>query len=158
MTMQNENVHAEDTGLFALSLFLRLHGVDTAADQIRERCGPATMGIRAMLRCARELGLKARSGTTHWKRLAGLRLPGIASLSDGGFLLLGKVDDHGALVLRPSSPRPERITRAEFEAIWDGRVVSAGSPGIVQRALHGLAAMGIRARGLALRVRDGLMR
>src|SRR5205807_9027489 len=75
-----------------------------------------------------------------------------------GFLLLGKVDDHEARVLRPSSPRPERITRAEFEAIWDGRVVSAGSPGIVQRALHGLAAMGIRARGLALRVRDGLMR
>src|SRR5229473_7733364 len=106
MTMQNENVHAEDTGPLALSLFLRLHGVNAAPDQIRERCGTATMGIRAMLRCAKELGLRARSRTTRWKRLAGMQLPGIASLSDGGFLLLGKVDDHEALVLRPSSPHP----------------------------------------------------
>src|SRR5258708_38342358 len=141
MGMQNENVRGEDTGVFALSLFLRLHGVNAAPDEIRERCGTATMGIRAMLRCARELGLRAGSRTTHWKRLAGMRLPGIASLCDGGFLLLGRVDDHEALVLRASSPHPERITRAEFEAIWDGRVVSAGSPGIVQRALHGLASM-----------------
>jgi subfamily B ATP-binding cassette protein HlyB/CyaB len=158
MAMQNENVHAEDTGVLVLSLFLRLHGVNAVPDQIRERCGTATMGIRAMLRCARELGLKARSCTTHWQRLAGMHLPGIASLSDGGFLLLGKVDDHEALVLRPSSPRPERITRAEFEAIWDGRVVSTGSRGLLHRVLQALAAMTISGRRLAQRARDGLMR
>jgi hypothetical protein len=39
---------------------------------------------------------QGRFGTTHWKRLASFRLPGIASLHDGGFLLLGKVDDQAA--------------------------------------------------------------
>jgi subfamily B ATP-binding cassette protein HlyB/CyaB len=149
MAMQNENVQTEDAGLLALWLFLRLQGVDAAFDQIRERCGTATVGIRAMLRCARQLGIGARSRTTHWKRLVGMRLPGIASLRDGGFLLLGRADDNGALVLYPSARQPQLITRAEFEAIWDGRVVSAGSPGFIQRVGHALAGTFIRGRSLA---------
>ena len=149
MAMQNENVQTEDTGLLSLWLFLRLHGVNAAFDQIRERCGTTTVGIRAMLRCAGQLGIGARSRTTHWKRLVSMRLPGIASLRDGGFLLLGRADDNGALVLYPSAPRPELITRTEFEAIWDGRLVSAGSPGFMQRVRHALADTCIRGRSLA---------
>ena len=122
MAMQNENVQTEDTGLLALWLFLRLHGVNTAFDQIRERCGTTTVGIRAMLRCAGQLGIGARTRTTHWKRLVGMRLPGIASLRDGRFLLIGRADDNGALVLYPSAPHPRMITQREFEAIWDGRM------------------------------------
>jgi ATP-binding cassette, subfamily B, bacterial HlyB/CyaB len=133
MTMHNENVHAEDAGLLALWLFLRLHGVNAAIEQIRERCGTATVGIIDMLRCAGQFGVAARSRTADWKRLTGMRLPGIASLRDGEFLLVGKADDNGALVLRPSARRPEMLTRAEFEVIWDGRMVAAGSPGLMQR-------------------------
>jgi subfamily B ATP-binding cassette protein HlyB/CyaB len=156
MAMQNENVQTEDTGLLALWLFLRLHGVNAAFDQIRERCGNTTVGIRAMLRCAGQLGIGTRSYTTHWNRLVSMRLPGIASLRDGGFLLLGRADGNGALVLYPTAPHPELITRAEFEAIWDGRVVSAGSPDFMQRVRHTLADTGIHGRSLAERVRHAL--
>ena len=102
--MQNGNAHAADLGLRALALFLRLHGVSAEPDQLRDRCGSSTIGIRALLRGAREFGVKVRSRTTHWKRLASIQLPGIASLNDGGFLLLGKVNDQAALVLHPTSP------------------------------------------------------
>jgi ATP-binding cassette, subfamily B, bacterial HlyB/CyaB len=149
MAMRNENVQTEDTGLLTLWLFLRLHGVNAAFDQIRERCGTTTVGIRAMLRCAGQLGIGTHSRTTHWKRLVSMRLPGIASLRDGGFLLLGRADDDGALVLYPTAPHPKLITRGEFEAIWDGRVVSAGSPGFMQRARHALADTCTRGRSLA---------
>src|SRR5262245_45786987 len=44
-----------------------------------------------MLRCAKELGLKARAPKTKWERLANTPLPGIAVLRDGGFIILGKV-------------------------------------------------------------------
>ena len=64
-----------------------------------------------MLRCAKELGLKARAPTTSWNRLASTPLPGIAALRDGGFLLLGKVADDKALIQHPSSPRPEAMRR-----------------------------------------------
>jgi subfamily B ATP-binding cassette protein HlyB/CyaB len=149
MAMQNENVQTGDAGLLVLMLFLRLHGVNAAFDQIRERCGTTTVGIRAMLRCAGQLGVVAQTSTTHWKRLVGMRLPGIASLRGGGFLLLGRADNAGALVLYPSAPHPELMTRAEFEAVWDGRLVSAGSPGFMQGIRHAFDDVFIRGRNLA---------
>jgi subfamily B ATP-binding cassette protein HlyB/CyaB len=149
MATQNENVQPGDAGLLVLMLFLRLHGVNAALDQIRERCGTTSVGIRAMLRCAGQLGVVARTSTTHWKRLVGMRLPGIASLRDGGFLLVGRADNDGALVLYPSAPRPELMTRAQFEAVWDGRLVSAGSPGFMQSVRHALDGALTSGRNLA---------
>ena len=114
---------ADDTGLAALVMLLRCHGIGAEPGQIRHRCGTATIGITEMLRCAKELGLKARAHTTNWERLAKTPLPGIAALRDGGFLILGKVGDDKVLVQRPSSPRPEAMTRVQFESLWDGRLV-----------------------------------
>ena len=172
MAIQNGNAHAADHGLRALALFLRLHGVHAEPEQLRESCGSSTIGIRALLRCARRFGVEVRSRTTHWTRLANLQLPGIASLRDGGFLLLGKVDDNGALVLHPTASRPELMTRAEFEEIWDGRLILTGSQNVINRVLHALADMSVTVRGLArravapvtrardtvMRARDSLMR
>jgi hypothetical protein len=79
--------------------------------------------IPEMLRVAEELGLKARSRLTNWDRLINTPLPAIAALRDGGFLLLGKVGDDKALVQSPLSPQPTMMTRAEFEAVWDGQLV-----------------------------------
>jgi subfamily B ATP-binding cassette protein HlyB/CyaB len=158
MAIQNGNAHAADLGLRALALFLRLHGVNTEPDQLRDRCGSDEIGIRAMLRCAREFGVKVRSRTMDWTRLASIQLPGIASLHDGGFLLLGRIDDQVALVMHPASSHPRQMTRAEFEAIWDGGLIAAGSQSFAQRALHAFG--GIRARGveLGLHLGAGLMR
>ncbi|WP_422109672.1 type I secretion system permease/ATPase, partial [Bradyrhizobium elkanii] len=131
-------------------------------DQLRDRCGSDEIGIRAMLRCAREFGVKVRSRTMDWTRLAGTQLPGIASLRDGGFLLLGKIDDQVALVLHPTSPHPSRMTRAEFEAIWDGGLICAGSQSLAQRARHAFADIRTRpfdlGAGLMHRAGEGLMR
>ncbi|MEH2533496.1 subfamily B ATP-binding cassette protein HlyB/CyaB [Bradyrhizobium sp. AZCC 1588] len=151
MAMQNGNAHAADHGLRALALFLRLHGVHTEPDQLRDSCGSSTVGIRALLRCARQFGVEVRSQTTRWTRLASFQLPGIASLRDGGFLLLGKVDDNGALVLRPTASRPELMTRTEFEEIWDGRLILTGSQNVTNQMLQALADMGVTVRGLARR-------
>jgi ABC-type bacteriocin/lantibiotic exporter with double-glycine peptidase domain len=57
-----------------------------------------------MLRCAKELGLKARSYKTSWARLGSTPLPGIAVLRDGGFLFLGKVGDDKAIVQARCKP------------------------------------------------------
>ena len=154
----NGNAHAADLGLRALALFLRLHGVNAEPDQLRDRCGSSVIGIRVMRRCARELGVKVGSRTTHWKRLANLQLPGIASLRDGGFLLLGKVDDRAALVLHPAASRPKVMTRAEFEEIWDGGLILPGSQNLVDRVLHVFAGMSVRGRDLARRTGDAVMR
>jgi subfamily B ATP-binding cassette protein HlyB/CyaB len=112
-----------DQGLFALAMLLRIHGVAAEQPQLRHRLGSATIGITEMLRCAKELGLKARAVRTTWARLAQTPLPAIAALKDGGFLLLGNAGGDRVLVQRPSAPRPEALNRAEFEALWNGRLI-----------------------------------
>jgi ATP-binding cassette, subfamily B, bacterial HlyB/CyaB len=75
------------------------------------------------LRYSREYGLKARTVRTSWTRLARTPLPAIAALNDGSFLILGGTGDDKVLVQRPPGLQPQAMTRAEFEDLWDGRLV-----------------------------------
>jgi subfamily B ATP-binding cassette protein HlyB/CyaB len=118
-----DNKNAADSGLLTLVTLLRFNGIGADPGQIRHRCGGAPVGIPEMVRVAKELGLKARARRSTWERLPNTPLPAIAALKDGGFLFLGKVGDDKALVQAPSSPRPSVLGRAEFEAVWDGRLV-----------------------------------
>src|SRR5882757_9313268 len=123
MTGHSENSGPNDPGLIALVMLLRFHGVGADPAQIRHQCGTQAIGTSDMIRCAREFGLKAREVKTNWARLVTTPLPAIAPLKDGGFLLLGKVGDDKVVAQSAKTPRPELMTRADLEAIWDGRLV-----------------------------------
>ena len=110
------------SGLAAMVLLLRFHGIGADPAQIRHRFGD-DFGVPEMLRCAKEFGLKARSYRSSWPRLLKTPLPGIAVLRDGTYLLIGKASKDQVLVQNPLSPRPAFMSRAEFEAAWDGRLV-----------------------------------
>src|SRR5262245_46216487 len=114
----NSEAAAADPGLSVLVAMLRFHDVGIDPAQLRHRLGHRTVGVPEMVRCAKELGLKARSYKTNWKRLASTPMPGIAVLRDGDFVVLGKVGGDRAIVQSPQSPRPGLMTRAELEAVW----------------------------------------
>src|SRR6201997_4438428 len=120
---EGANANSPDPGLSALVMLLRFHGLGADPEQIRHRFGASAIGIPEMLRCARELGLKAQSRATTWKRLIRTPLPAIVGRRDGSFLVLGKVGDDKALVQSPLSAKPELMTREEFEAVWNGQIV-----------------------------------
>jgi ATP-binding cassette, subfamily B, bacterial HlyB/CyaB len=122
MTSQT-NGSSEQRGLAALVMLLRLQGLSVDPGQIRHQLGTDAIGVPEMLRCANQLGLKARESRTRWDRLSRTPLPGIAVLRDGGFLLLGRASEDKILVQVPDQPRPQLMTRAELEAVWDGRLV-----------------------------------
>ena len=115
-----------ESGLAALVLLLRFHGIGADAEQIRHRFGNG-VGVAEMLRCAKEFGLKARTFRSNWQRLAKTPLPGIAMLRDGGCLIVGKASENQVLVQNPVSSRPIFMSRSEFEAAWDGRLVLMSS-------------------------------
>jgi hemolysin D len=77
-----------------------------------------------MVSYAKRKGLAARCSKSSWNRLASAPLPAIAALRNGSFLLLGKVTGDTAIVLEPWAQRPTLMTRVEFDAVWDGRLVS----------------------------------
>ena len=112
-----------DPGLVALVMMLRFQGLGVNPEQIRHQFGGVPIGLPEMLRCAKTFGLKARVSTTNWSRLAGTPMPALASLREGGFLLLGKAGEDKVMVLEPGRPRPEIMTQAALEAVWDGRLL-----------------------------------
>src|SRR5260370_27793982 len=117
MSVVIDDRQAIDPGFIVLGLLLRLHGVTAKVDQIRQRCRTAPIGVPQMLRCAKKFGLNASICRTNWEGLATTQLPAIATLRDGGFLIIGKVTEEGAIVVRPSSQNAELVTRPEFEAL-----------------------------------------
>jgi ATP-binding cassette, subfamily B, bacterial HlyB/CyaB len=117
------NLSPVDPGLIALVMMLRFQGLGVDPEQIRHQFGNVTIGLPEMLRCAKAFGLKARVSATTWARLANTPMPSLASLKDGGFLLLGKVAEDKLIVLEPGRPQPIQMAQAEFEAVWDGRLL-----------------------------------
>ena len=112
-----------EAALVALVILLRCHGIGAEPEQVRHRIGTGRIGVAEMLRCAKEMGLKARALSTRWERLATTPLPGIAVLRDGGFLILGRAAPDKVLVQRPKEQAPETMTRAQFEAVWSGGLI-----------------------------------
>ena len=112
-----------DPGLEALLTLLHLLGIAADAGQVRHRLGADKIGAPEMLRCAKELGLRARANRSHWSRLARTPLPAIASLYDGSFVVIAKAAEDKVLVQSPLAPRPALMTQAEFVAVWDGGLI-----------------------------------
>ena len=123
MSIETNGARPTDPGLEALVTLLHLQGVAADAGQLKHRLGTDKIGAPDMLRCAKGLGLKARAHRTNWSRLTKTPLPAIAAQRDGGFLVLAKAGDDKVLVQSPFAPRPALMTQAEFDAIWDGRLI-----------------------------------
>jgi subfamily B ATP-binding cassette protein HlyB/CyaB len=102
---------------------LHFQGVAADRGQLKHRLGTAKIGAPEMLRCAKDLGLKARAYRTDWSRLTKTPLPAIATLRDGGFIVVAKAAEDKVLVQSPQASRPALMTRAELVAVWDGGLI-----------------------------------
>src|ERR1700721_1685972 len=105
---QQSPIH-DTTGLAALVLILRYHDIAVDSSQIKHQYGNA-IGMTEMLRCAKDLKLKARALPSKWERLA-TPLPAIAQRRDGSFLIASKAGEESILILDPAVGRPQPLTR-----------------------------------------------
>jgi subfamily B ATP-binding cassette protein HlyB/CyaB len=150
VTVEAEHTPDIDPGLFILLLSLRQRGIDAEVETVRQLCGSDPVGVAAMLRCAKELGLKARSLRAKWARLTNVSLPVIAVMRDGGSLFISKVTGHEVTALQLALPRRRTLTRAEFETAWDGRLVAIEHRGSLSSFGHRLV---FQLTNMATRVR-----
>jgi predicted double-glycine peptidase len=162
MTVETDHRQDVDPGLFALLLSLRCHGINAEVELVRRRCGSDTVGIIEMLRCAKELGLKVRAPTANWEQLARTPVPVIAALRSGGFFLITKFADDKVVVVQPGLARPLPMKRAEFETVWDGRLVAmtrrSWLSSLMHRMIWQLTRTAEGVRRLAQNIRQPLMR
>ncbi|WP_314946301.1 type I secretion system permease/ATPase [Bradyrhizobium cosmicum] len=111
-----------DQGLIALVMMLRFNGVAVDPERIRHQFG-GVVRIAEMLRCAKDLGLRARVVRTNWSRLSSLPMPALAILREEKFLIFGKASEDKVIALEPGRPQPVIMSRMEIEAAWDGSVI-----------------------------------
>jgi ATP-binding cassette, subfamily B, bacterial HlyB/CyaB len=123
VSTETDGARPADPGLEALVTLLHVQGVAADRGQLRHRLGTDKIGAAEMLRCAKDLGLKARAYRTDWSRLAKTPLPAIAALRDGGFLVVAKAAEDKVLVQSPQASRPALMTRDELLAVWDGGLI-----------------------------------
>ena len=114
--------HASNSGILSFTLLLRLLDIAADPEQIAHQFG-RVFGKTEMLRCAKAFKVKARATQITWERLAKLGVPAIAERNDGSFLLIGKLGDDEVIVQDPLEPRPQKLTREEFQRHWRGSVV-----------------------------------
>ncbi|MBH5372021.1 type I secretion system permease/ATPase [Bradyrhizobium glycinis] len=111
-----------DQGLIALVMMLRFNGLAIDPERIRHQFGDV-IRVAEILRCAKELGLKARVVRTNWSKLPALPMPALAILRGDQFLIFGKATEERVIALEPGRPQPVAISRMELEATWDGAVI-----------------------------------
>jgi subfamily B ATP-binding cassette protein HlyB/CyaB len=104
---------------------LRYIGVPADLAQLRHRFGNAAERISSteILRISKELQLKSRVVASNWGRLAKSPLPAIAATREGGFFIVAKVAEDKALIHDAIENRPVTMSRAELEAVWNGKLI-----------------------------------
>src|SRR6266702_5553838 len=109
MASQQGGAQTIDSGAFALAIFLRLHGVAGAnPHQFQsDGAGSGDIGIKEILKRARECGVRAGVRAANWPGLMRIKLPAIAVLRGGDFLVLGKASEEGVVVVRPTAAAPK---------------------------------------------------
>jgi subfamily B ATP-binding cassette protein HlyB/CyaB len=116
---------ASDSGLAALVLVARLHGLPADPDTLAHRHGSGGRPLdgAALVRAARDTGLRARPRAGADADLDTLPLPALAGTHAGGWRVLARVSTERVLVQEPGAAQPRIMARAEFLAAWSGRVL-----------------------------------
>jgi subfamily B ATP-binding cassette protein HlyB/CyaB len=123
MSISIDSERTADPGLEALVTMLHFQGVPAEAEEIAHRLGTARIGVPEILRCAKDLGIKAKVHRTDWSRLVKTPLPAIAILSGGRLIVVAGASDERILAQSPETRRPILMNRAEFLAAWDGELI-----------------------------------
>ena len=116
--------HEEPTGAAALALIVRMLGLPADPEKIRHESGlTGEFGETEILRAARRFEIKAKAIASSTRRLAATPMPALASTRDGRWFLIGRVGDDSVLILAPPKVQPELVPRADFDAMWSGRLI-----------------------------------
>jgi subfamily B ATP-binding cassette protein HlyB/CyaB len=115
----------EDSALASLVLLLSF--LDRPADpqQLRHLLGKGSAPLDAddVVRLARRVDVQARKCRVKAAALDSVPLPAIAQMQSGEFCVLLQVANEKALTFRAGAPRPETVTREQFEAEFAGLLV-----------------------------------
>lgn len=117
------DAQAIEPNLQCFLLVLRFLEFSPDAARIRHQYAIDGFGSSEILRCAKDLKLKAKIIATNLERAQQLSPPFMAEMSDGELVIVGQVNNEKVLVHDPRVGRPQLLEHSEFESKWGGRVI-----------------------------------
>jgi subfamily B ATP-binding cassette protein HlyB/CyaB len=114
-----------DSGLTCLLILARFHDLPADGAQLRHQFAQSghVLSDAELLRASKHLGLKAGLIKTTWGKLQGTPLPAMVKRTDGGYVVLAKIEAETVLVQDPIEARPLVLSREQFEAMWTGELL-----------------------------------
>ncbi len=114
-----------DTGLLCLLIIARYYDLPAEGSQLRHQFAQSghKLSDAELLRAAKRLGLKAGLIRSEWSKLYETAFPAMAKLVDGGYLVVGKVEEEKVLVQNPAEGYSLVLSRDRFEMIWTGELI-----------------------------------
>ena len=114
-----------DTGLACLVTVAKMMGLPVDPEQMRRAYVVEESGIDmlALVRAARELGLKASIMEISPTKIAKIPLPAIAIMKDGTYVVLARVEKDSLVVLDPEYDKPVLVSNETFIGHWAGAMI-----------------------------------
>ena len=123
MEGESASTACKDPGASALAFIVQLLGVPADAAEILHQSGKATLDEADLLRAVRRFPMKSRAISSSLDRLEATAFPALASLKDGGWMVIGKVGEGKLLVQDAAAAAPEALTYEAFAERWTGRLI-----------------------------------
>ncbi len=103
----------------------RLHGLPADPDHLSHtHADPGKhFSEQEITLAGRDLGLKVRAHVSHWQKLQETALPAMGQHKDGHWFLIANIEEDKILIHDPLQKSPISLSRDQFEADWDGKVV-----------------------------------
>lgn len=114
--------NGRDSGLAALLVMLRFHGLAADPAQLIHHYGHA-IGSTEILLCAKRLNVQAKEFHSNMLRLRKTALPAIAIHRDGAFFIIAKMTGEQILIQNPASGQTAIVTPVELEVEWSGQLI-----------------------------------
>lgn len=116
-----------NTGYLCFSIVLKMMGKSISQEEWKNRFEKNNDDVDyEILRTAKELNLKVKAGRLKKKKLKKTKLPVIAKLNDGKYILLVSFQNNGWIILNPLKGQPETISENELYPKLNGYFIVIG--------------------------------
>lgn len=117
----------KNTGYLCFLILLKILGISVSEEQLEERFAKNTGSIDyEILKTAKEVNLKAKSGKLNTKKLKSIKVPVMAELNDGKYILLINHKENRWVILNPLKGQSETISDNDLNLNLTGNIIVLG--------------------------------
>lgn len=128
------NIKEIDTGLASFAIMASFFEKPISIEQIQHKYDRQNSNFEEyeLLALAKEFSLKAKFVDSTWSKLNKTQLPVVAQTKENEYFVIGKIAEDKVLIQDPKEKAPIILSKEDFEAKWNGRLLLLTSREFIQ--------------------------